>query len=123
MILNVIAFFIESLFIFQQHEQINFDICILLTSSVAGVSSLFFYCYFGRLATEIFGNMADCLFDSNWQCLPLKIQRRHLIIMIQNAQRPLHYHGVGIVVLNLNTFGKVIKSVYSCYMVFKTMTV
>lgn len=90
--------------IFQQHEKVDFDICILVTSSIAGVSSLFLFCYFGRLATEIYGQMSYCLYESNWQSWPLDAQKTHLVLMIQNANRTLKYHGIGIFTLNLETF-------------------
>lgn len=48
---------------------------------VNGVSNLFFYCSFGKMATESFEQMADCLFEANWQKLPIQLQK-YLIIIV-----------------------------------------
>lgn len=68
---------------------------------------MFLFCYFGRLATDIYGQMSYCLYESNWQSLPLDTQKKFLVLMIQNANRPLKYHGSGIVTLDLETFSMV----------------
>lgn len=78
---------------------------VLLISAYA-LSTLIFYCYFGKVATDSFLQMADCLYDVNWHKLPVKTQK-YFIIMIGNAQKPLNYHGFGVAVLNLETFSKV----------------
>lgn len=65
--------------------------------------NLFVYCFYGKIATESFANMSDNLYDSNWQKLPIELQK-HLVVMMANAQRPIFYHGFGIAVLNLETF-------------------
>lgn len=50
--------------------------------------------------------MSDCLYESDWRSLDIP-QQKHFILMISNAQRPMVYHGFGIVILNLATFTKV----------------
>lgn len=65
---------------------------------------LFGYCYCGMLATESFEKMSDCIyFDLNWQALSLKL-KKYCILMIENMQQPIYYHGSGIVILDLYTF-------------------
>lgn len=49
--------------------------------------------------------MAGTLYDCNWYDLPLDLQK-YFIMMIANAQTPVHYHGYGIITLNLETFCK-----------------
>lgn len=71
-----------------------------------GLTTLFVYCYFGKLATESHENMADCLYEMDWRKQPVKIQK-YYILMIQNMQQPLHYHGFHVAVMNLRTFIKV----------------
>lgn len=105
--------------------------------------TLFLYCFYGKIATESFENMADCLFEANWEILPIQLQK-YVVIMIGNAQRPLYYHGFNIAFLNLETFTKVsvrnrcskyirinfihisyfqiLRTVYTYYMIFKTIT-
>lgn len=50
--------------------------------------------------------MADCVYEMNWQKLPLQLQK-YIIVMIENMQKPLYYHGFNIIKLELNTFIKV----------------
>lgn len=77
---------------------------------MVGVSNLFVYCFFGKLATESYANMPKCLFETNWPELPHELQR-YFVLMISDAQRPLYYHGFGIAILNLETFLKVKKEI------------
>lgn len=68
------------------------------------MSILFTYCYFGRIATDSYANMSDCVyFDMHWQKL-LPKQQAHIVLMIRTLQKPIHYHGFGVVIMNLNTF-------------------
>lgn len=76
---------------------------MLLPLSISTVLTLFAYCYFGKLATQSFEDMADAFYESNWQNLPINLQK-YMILMIANAQKPLYYHGYGLAVLNLETF-------------------
>lgn len=61
------------------------------------------------MTTDCYGKMADCLFESNWQGLPVDLQRS-LILMIKQSQKPLYYHGFGIAILDLVTFRDVSSS-------------
>lgn len=72
----------------------------------AGLSHLFVYCFFGKLATESFEKMAYCLYESNWYGLSVDLQK-NFILMIENAQIPIFYHGFEMLVLNLETFTQV----------------
>lgn len=82
------------------------NFAIIFVGFLTSGANLFVYCFFGKLATDSYGEMATCLFESNWQVLPIDL-RKYLILMIGNAQRPLYYHGFKIAVLNLETFLKV----------------
>lgn len=72
------------------------------------MSNLFLYCYFGELATESFEKMYHSLNDIIWYKLPIELQK-YYILMAANMQIPLHYHGFGIAILNLQTMIKVWK--------------
>lgn len=76
------------------------------TSFMIGLGSLYVFCYFGKLSTESFANMASCIFDSNWQQLDLEL-KNYLILMIRNSQQPFYYRGYGMFTLDLETFSKV----------------
>lgn len=95
---------------FPQHlHPIDFSAVHLSLGAVISISNLFLYCYFGKLATDSFTSMADCLFDTNWQHLPIELQK-YFILIIANMQKPLEYHGFGVAVLNLQTFTEVRKT-------------
>lgn len=58
------------------------------------------------MATESFLQMSECLYESNWPVLAPNLQK-YFVIMIGNTQQPIYYNGFGLVVLNLEAFGKV----------------
>lgn len=119
----------------------DFGLQVIWCAFLAAVSNLFAYCFCGKMATDSYSNMAECLYESNWHKLELKYQK-YIIIMIANAQKPIYYHGFGIAVLNLETFNKVsygkcfsffnwlkliifpqlMRTVISYYMIFKALT-
>lgn len=67
---------------------------------------LFVYCYNGYIATDCYLKMANLLFESKWYNQHLEQQKMYGL-MIQNAQQIYHYHGFGIMKLNLDTYVKV----------------
>lgn len=87
-------------------QNLGYGVIILLIAIVSNISTLFVYCYFGKLANDSFSDMSYRLFESNWQQLPLEMQK-FFVLMIGNAQQTLHYHGLQIVRLDWETFTKV----------------
>lgn len=81
-------------------------IFLMLTATSVGVMNLYIYCYYGKHATDCYAAYADYLFESNWSFLPNKTQR-NFVLMIAQTQKPLQYHGFGVVYLNLELFCKV----------------
>ena len=75
------------------------------------MSNLFFYCYFGKLATESYEMMADCIYDMDWYELPNGLQK-YFILMIANMQKLIYYDGSGVAKLELGTFLKVIEPTF-----------
>lgn len=72
------------------------------------MSNLLLYCYFGKLASESYEKMCDCIFFKlNWYEFPIELQK-YVIVMIANMQKPINYHGFGIINLDLETFARVI---------------
>lgn len=67
---------------------------------------MFVLCFFGKIASESFEKMTDYLYETNWPEYPVQLQK-YFILLIANTQKPIHYVGSGIAVLNLNTFLKV----------------
>lgn len=47
--------------------------------------------------------MPVCLYNLDWRKFPIKLQK-YFILMIANMQKPLNYHGFGVVCLDLMTF-------------------
>lgn len=122
----------------------DFGMLVIMMALTIGTATLFVYCYFGKMASESYGEMSNCLYECNWVELSPKQQKR-IIMIIENAQRPLYYHGFGMAVLHLESFTKVqnkndrsvnfsntlfisisfsqlIRLVFSFYMMFKTLT-
>lgn len=82
------------------------DAVMLLTGGVGGLLNIFLFCFFGKLATVNFDQMPNCLYESAWLNLPVELQKS-FIFMISNAQIPFFYNGLGIMILNLETFATV----------------
>ncbi|XP_055307926.1 odorant receptor 85c-like [Sitodiplosis mosellana] len=102
-------------------KHLDFGFCFMFIVVIISASNLSLWCYFGTLATESFEKMALCLYESNWLDLPIHLQK-YYVIMIANAQRPLLYHGFGFITLNMNTFARLLKTVITYYMMFKSIT-
>lgn len=92
----------------QQFKHLDFNICVVIQSAMVTGPSLFIYCFCGKLATESFEKMAQCLYEANWHNTSVILQK-YIIIMMSNTQQPLYYDGFGIVILNLKTFTSVSK--------------
>lgn len=99
---------------FQQVRHFDFDILIVMIGFFITASSPFVYCFFGKITIECYANMADRLFEINWQQLPNDLQK-YCILMIENMQRPLYYHGFEIIILNLETFQQVNRKYWSWF--------
>lgn len=97
-----------SIKIFQQYQHIDLNMGTLISSGGMALSNLFLYCFSGKLASESYERMAECVYECNWPDLPIK-QQKYFILMISNTQKPLYYHGFGMIILNLETFSKVKK--------------
>lgn len=91
---------------FQFLKNVDLTFLVFVMRITIGLVTLFLYCYYGKLATGSFGNMAVCLFECNWVDLPIGTQK-NIWLMMANAQKSVFYHGFGIAILNLETFRKV----------------
>lgn len=95
------------IFTFQQSQNMDFIMLTVLATSSIGMSTIFVYCYFGKLATISYEKMPDRLFEMNWHEQPNELQK-FFILMIANSQKPVYYHGFEVAKLNLETFVNVI---------------
>lgn len=64
------------------------------------------WCYFGRISTQSYAMIADCMYELNWYELPTYLQK-NILYIIANAQRKIQYEGFGIIILQLETICKV----------------
>lgn len=78
----------------------------LLTAGSIGILILTLYCHYGKMATDSFGTMSDCMYEYNWYDLPVELQK-FFILMIGNGHRPVYYTGSGVATLNMETCTKV----------------
>lgn len=76
---------------------------IIITAITNSSGNLFLFCFFGKLATDSYGKMDNCLYKANWPDLPIRLQK-YFIIMMADAQRPLQYTGLNVSILNLETY-------------------
>lgn len=69
-------------------------------------ANLYFYCFYGDRSFDAYAQIANYLFESNWNEQPVDLQK-YFKMMIANAQRPVFYHGFRIVRLSLEVYLKV----------------
>lgn len=93
---------------FQSIKHPDFNIAFLICAAILSTLALFLFCFFGKLSTDIFYNMTDCLYESKWNELPIELQKFYVII-IGVGQRSHFYHGFGMIYLKLETFTRVSK--------------
>ena len=77
-----------------------------MTAILIVITNLLIYCYLGKLATETYEKMSDCVYKMDWHELLIDL-KKYFILLIKNMQKPLYYHGFGVIYLNLETFTKV----------------
>lgn len=92
--------------LFQKSQDLDVNAAIFVLVAMCALLNLFIHCYYGKLASFSYEQMANCIFESNWKDLPNNLQK-YFIIIIANAQKPIFYHAFNVVVLNLETFAKV----------------
>lgn len=105
---------------FQQIQHPDSDFLTLIIAILCGVANLFLFCFYGKKTTDSYRNIADCLYDCNWHEMPID-QQKYIIMMIMNAQIPLHYHGSRIVIMDLETFVKVRNTFNRIFSVFNEL--
>lgn len=101
--------FNSNFYTFQQVQHLNFDAPFVILEIFICASQMFLYCYFGQLATDSFQNLDDFLFDLNWFNFSIE-QQKCINLILLNSQKPLIYHGFGIVKLDLQSYTKVTKT-------------
>lgn len=100
----ILMFYLCSTVSFQQFRNLDYEVCFILCLSTFALVNLFIFCYFGRIATDSFAKMSDCVyFKLNWQKIPPK-QQAIVVLMIRNMQKPIHFHGFDVAIMDLNTF-------------------
>lgn len=95
----------------------SFEVVTCMMSIIIGTANPFLFCYLGKLATESFENMAYCVYSSNWHQLDVNL-KKCAVLMITIGQRPLIYHGYGMLTLNLETFTQVMAHFFEISKVF-----
>lgn len=99
--------FIEILlFRFQEMTYFDFTAGNLFIGVATGFSNLFVYCFIGYKSVAYYTSVGDLLYQSNWHKLPTKY-RRYFVLMIQDAQKPVLFHGFKIIKITLGTFTNV----------------
>lgn len=79
---------------------------LVLLGMCVSLMTILIYCYTGSSATATLGELADVAYHSKWYTYDLK-QRKWLIIIIANCQKPLIFDGFKVTQLSLATFARV----------------
>lgn len=93
--------------LFQHSDYLSFDVCSYLLMIFISILSVYVYCYFGKMSTDCFEQLVDCIYTANWLGQNSN-SRKILILIMTNAQQPLYYHGFHIIIINMATFTQVI---------------
>lgn len=78
----------------------------MLFVTIYNAATLYFFCYNGKRTTDSYLAFSNCLYESNWIILPIRLQK-NFVLMIAHGQKVLFYDGLGLLELNLETFLKV----------------
>lgn len=91
----------------------HIDLNLFLMVVVVGLamSNLYIYCRFGKEATDYYLRYGDEIYKLQWIDMLDENLKKIVLLIIQNAQRPLNYHGFNCIYLNLETFAKVRKQI------------
>lgn len=81
-------------------------LALLLAGNASLMLILFFFCYYGKIATDSYAAYGDCVYNMDWIDYPNDL-KRYMILIISDAQIPRRYHGFGMAYCNLQTFSKV----------------
>lgn len=87
-------------------EHFDINTVYLFIALLSSIITLYIYSYFGDKTTDIFYEYSFCVSKSNWFEIPSNLQK-FLIPMIAFSQRPVFFHGSGLVKMNCDTFAKV----------------
>lgn len=101
-------------FFLQKINNIDSEIFLLVIAVSLGLFSLLLPCYFGKMATDSYENMAASSYDFDWHEFPVDLQKYWLRIL-SNAQIPLNYRAAGVAVLNLETFTKASNRIFRIF--------
>lgn len=105
----------------QATKRLDLNILVFFNALLSSDFAVFLYCYIGSLTTDQFLRYGDISYESGWYRLPIDLQT-FIELIIADGQRSLSFHGFNIINLNLNAFTKVMRTVVSYYMMFKSLT-
>lgn len=89
---------------FQQIHNLDSDVFFTVCLTTVALVNLFVYCYFGKIGSDSFARMPDCLYCIlNWRELPPEL-KMYVVLIIRNMQKPIYYYGFSVAVMDLNTF-------------------
>lgn len=101
----MLALFVIS-HVFQAIKSPNANIFDAVSCTLVSSTTLFFYCYYGKMASDSLSEMTESFYECNWHEFHLKYVK-YFIIAIANAQKTMHFHGAHFVNLHLETFKNV----------------
>ena len=79
---------------------------------VASVTQFFIYCYFSELILTKGFDVSQALYCSKWYEIRNIADRKVILFILINAQKPIGYSAGGVMLLGMEAFANVIK-IYS----------
>lgn len=94
----------KQMFFFQKIRNRDDDAFFIACGTISNIGIAYLQCLLGKMITERFARMPNHLFEhTNWYRLPNKLQK-YFLLMIANTQKPLFFDGLGMFIVNLETF-------------------
>lgn len=97
---------------------------VMITKTITVMSTLllqlFFYSFVGDYLKCQMGEIAHSIYSCNWHCLPMKLMRNVLFI-IMRSQHPVQLLAGKFFVVNIETFMAILKSSLSYLSVLRVM--
>lgn len=84
----------------------NAELFVSFSGLWMSISGMYIYSYFATKVTSQIQIIGDKMYETNWNRFPLEFQPFLQPIIIR-SQRPLYFHGYGLINCDMATFAKV----------------
>lgn len=71
------------------------------------IAGMYVYSFFATKITTQIQTIGERMYETEWNCFPAKFQL-FVQLTINRSQRPLYFHGFGLILCDMATFAKVL---------------